>query len=109
MSAWHVAPGHHPGILEIVGPSFKISVITEAFDLTPEQSAQRVADAHILAAAQDMLSAARAAIAYDAAIQSCADDPERMSSFCTAQGENLDLLYSKWIDSARAAIAKAVP
>src|SRR5690242_16425780 len=31
----------------------------------------------------DLLAAARAAIAYDAAIASCANDPEKMASFCT--------------------------
>ena len=65
------------------------------------------ANAALIAAAPDLLDAARCAIAYDAAIQSCANDPDRMSSFCTAEGDSLDALYAAWIDAARAAIAKA--
>lgn len=41
------------------------------------------------------------ALAYDAAIQECAGDPDRMSSYCTAQGENLDELYAAWITDTR--------
>ena len=48
--------------------------------------------------------AARAAIKYDDAIRSCANDPHTMSSFCTAQGDTLDTLYSEWISKSRAAL-----
>jgi hypothetical protein len=65
--------------------------------------------AHLLAAAPDLLEAAKAAIAYDAAIQSAANDPEKMSSFCSAEGDDLDVLYARWIYLSRAAIAKAQP
>jgi hypothetical protein len=58
-------------------------------------------------AAPDLLLAARAAVAYDAAIQSAANDPNKMSSLCTAEGEDLDALYARWISLSRAAIAKA--
>lgn len=50
--------------------------------------------------------AARAAIAYDKAIQRCANDPGSMSSFCTAQGDDLDSLYAAWIKKSRAALTK---
>lgn len=36
---------------------------------------------------------ADAVIAYDKAIAACLDHPEKLSSFCTAQGEDLDMLY----------------
>jgi hypothetical protein len=49
------------------------------------------------------LNAAAAAVAYDAAIQQCADSPEKMASFCTAQGDDLDALYAHWINLARQA------
>jgi hypothetical protein len=52
---------------------------------------------------------ADSAIAYDEAIHGCANDPERMASFCTAQGDDLDALYLAWLDAARdakAALAK---
>ncbi len=40
---------------------------------------------------------ATASLAYDEAIRACADDPERMSSFCSAQGDDLDALYANWM------------
>jgi hypothetical protein len=46
--------------------------------------------------------ASDAAIAYDSAIQSCANEPERMASFCTADGDNLETLYAKFICGAQA-------
>ena len=54
-----------------------------------------------------LIDAARAAITYDAAIQACANDPARMASFCTAEGENLDALYEAWITKSRVALALA--
>lgn len=49
-------------------------------------------------------SATRAALAYDEAIRACANDPEKMASFCSAHGDNLDSLYAKWITLARLAL-----
>ena len=43
---------------------------------------------------------AAAVLAYDAAIRSCANDPEKMSSFCSAQGDDLDALYAKMLSVA---------
>lgn len=37
---------------------------------------------------------------YDKAIRSCADDPEKMSSFCTAEDDTLDDLYLQMVDWA---------
>ena len=54
-----------------------------------------------------LVAAAKAAIAYDSAIASCANDPCNMASFCTAEGDDLDSLYADWIDKSRAALAKA--
>lgn len=42
----------------------------------------------------DLISAVQR---YDAAIQACANDPEKMASFCTAQGDNLDDLYRQMV------------
>jgi len=64
------------------------------------------ADARLIAAAPDLYAAAVAAIAYDAAIHSCANDPDKMTEFGTAQGDDLDLLYADWIDKAGAGLAK---
>jgi hypothetical protein len=65
------------------------------------------ADADLIAAAPDLLEAAKAALMYDKAIRSCAYEPEKMASFCTAEGDNLDALYDAWISKASAAISKA--
>lgn len=63
--------------------------------------------AHV--AGPELLAAADAAIRYDEAIQKCAGDPGKMSSFCTAQDETLDTLYEAWITAAHAARAKLDP
>ena len=52
-----------------------------------------------------LLAACEAGVRYDAAIASCANDPDKMASYCTAQGEDLDALYFDWLNRARAAIA----
>jgi len=57
--------------------------------------------------ARELLEACKAAIAYDRAINSCADDPDKMASYCTAQSDTLDTLYDDWISKSRTAIAKA--
>lgn len=59
------------------------------------------------ATVEALIEAAEAASRYDDAIQSCANEPERMASFCTAEGDDLDFLYSDWIDKSRAALARA--
>lgn len=54
-----------------------------------------------------LLDAAEKAVAYDDAIRGCANDPRKMASFCTAEGDTLDALYDAWISAARDAIKKA--
>lgn len=54
---WKVVPGHYPGFLEIVGASFKVSIVTTATDLSFEDFCNRTRDAHIMAASKDMLLA----------------------------------------------------
>ncbi len=49
--------------------------------------------------------AAEAAIRYDKAIAICANSPKKMSSFCSAEGEDLDFLYADWISKSRAALS----
>lgn len=60
----------------------------------------------LLAERDALREAAQAALAYDSAIQSCANDPNAMSSFCTAVGDDLDTLYEAWITKSRAALAQ---
>jgi len=49
-------------------------------------------------------SACEAAIRYDEAIQRCANSPGKMSSFCTAEGDDLDFLYEDWITKSQKAL-----
>ena len=62
-----------------------------------------------LAAGDALHAAAVAAVAYDDAIQACANDPDRMSSYCSAEGDDLDTLYAAWINASRTALAKVAP
>jgi len=55
---------------------------------------------------KSVVDAALAAIAYDKAINTCADTPDAMSSYCTAQGDTLDTLYADWITKSRAVLAE---
>ena len=54
----------------------------------------------------ELLAACEAAIAYDSAIHACANDPNKMASYCSAQGDTLDALYDAWITKSLNAIAK---
>lgn len=40
---------------------------------------------------------------YDEAIHSCGNDPEKMASFCTAEGDDLDVLYFAMVNLANRA------
>jgi hypothetical protein len=55
----------------------------------------------------ELVEACRAAVRYDESIRSCANDPEKMTSFCTSAGEGLDTLYMDWMTKSREALAKA--
>ena len=59
---------------------------------------------HVFATA---LNACRFAVKYDDAIKSCGNDPDKMSTYCTAQGESLDHLYTQWQTEAKRAIELA--
>ena len=54
---WKVVDGYYPGFLEIVGASYTVSIVTSATDLTPEDYVNRTNDAHLMAAAPDLLEA----------------------------------------------------
>lgn len=58
----------------------------------------------IIAAAPLLYEAALAGQAYDRAIRKCANDPDKMASFCTAQGRDLDGLYMDWMAKIQAAM-----
>ena len=91
--------------------------MTDPFDACPLREAPEIADcldreaatrmlARFITAAPDLVAACKAAIAYDEAIRACANEPTKMASFCTAQGDTLDNLYAAWMCKARSAISK---
>lgn len=54
---WAVIDGHYPAFKEVTGPSFKLSVVMLATDLTEDDYQKRDADLHLIAAAPDLLEA----------------------------------------------------
>lgn len=57
---WKVVDGYYPGFLNIVGASYTVSIVTSATDLTIEDYVNRTNDAHLMAAAPDLLEALEA-------------------------------------------------
>ena len=60
---WRVQVGHYPGFLEIVGASFRVSVVLSATNLTWQDGMNRAADAYLMAASPLLLEAAKKAMA----------------------------------------------
>lgn len=54
---WKVVDGYYPGFLNIVGSSYTVSIVTSATDLAIEDYVNRTNDAHLMAAAPDLLEA----------------------------------------------------
>lgn len=61
---WSVANGIYPSFKKVVGPSFSISAVMFATDLTEDDYRKRNADLHLIAAAPDLLEAMKAASNY---------------------------------------------
>lgn len=59
---WQVVDGYYPGFLNIVGASYTVSIVTSATDLTLEDYVNRTNDAHLMAAAPDLLEALEKAL-----------------------------------------------
>lgn len=59
---WKVVDGYYPGFLDIVGASYTVSIVTSATDLTLEDYVNRTNDAHLMAAAPDLLEALEKAL-----------------------------------------------
>ena len=59
---WKVGDGYYPGFLYIVGASYSVSIVTSASDLTLEDYVNRTNDAHLMAAAPDLLEALEAVL-----------------------------------------------
>jgi hypothetical protein len=54
---WAVVDGYYPSFKEVTGPSFKVSAVMWATDLTEDDYQKRNADLHLIAAAPDLLEA----------------------------------------------------
>ncbi|MBP3935041.1 MAG: hypothetical protein J6D44_14405 [Pseudomonas sp.] len=65
---WKVVDGYYPGFLNIVGASYTVSIVTSATDLTLEDYVNRANDAHLMAAAPDLLEALEVMIFAAAAV-----------------------------------------
>ena len=75
---WQVVDGHYPGFREIIGPSFTISIVMLATDLTIHDRWNREADAFLIAAAPDLLAACESFVsAYPMGINKDLDEAYR--------------------------------
>ena len=79
-----------------------VKAVREIVDLRAGITAER-------AKVKALREAAEAALAYDAAIAACANSPDKMASFCTVAGDDLDALYTRWQSLSRAALATSDP
>lgn len=97
---WSVVAGYYPGMLDIVGPSFKITVVTTALDLEFKDFVARTNDCHLIAAAPDLLKTLeRIARPHDCGCVPC-------TGSCTSQ-EALQVAVDEMRELAKDAIAKA--
>jgi hypothetical protein len=82
---------------------------TDREDLKRSALTRNDANARLIAAAPELLAAAKAALAYDAAIwrrgQDGTYDTDPLGAI--AEGHDLDALYMDWRNKARDAVAKA--
>lgn len=58
---WTVVKGSYPGVIHVAGPPQPITIITTALDIDLEGSWEREANAHLIAAAPDLLEALQVA------------------------------------------------
>ena len=52
---WAVVDGYYPSFKEVTGPSFKVSAVIWATDLTEDDYQKHNADLHLIAAAPELL------------------------------------------------------
>lgn len=94
---WKVVDGYYPGFLNIVGASYTVSIVTSATDLTLEDYVNRTNDAHLMAAAPDLLEA------LDALVKINEDHNNSIQGVIgTPPGWN-----DSYLDAARKALARA--
>lgn len=92
--------GYYPGFLQIIGPSFEISVVTTATDLDFKDFVARTNDCQLIAAAPELFAALeRIARPHDCGCVPC-------TGSCTSQ-EALQITVDEMRELAKAAITKA--
>jgi len=87
-----------------------VTVTSKRVRTIPTQLTKYGKEQHALeqqAVIDELVEACNAGIAYDKALQSCGNSPDKMSSFCTALGDDLDALYMDWIKRTKQALDKA--
>lgn len=96
---WKVVDGHYPGFLSIIGAAYPVSIVTSAIDLSLDDFINRTNDAHLMAAAPDLLEA----------LEECLPclGWENDSDEEIQREHDLGNGYAELILRARAAIAKA--
>lgn len=88
-----------------LGTAIEIEQDDESIALIyPTTNDDMVHRARMMLAGNDLIEAAKAALAYDEAIQACANDHTKMATYCTAQGDDLDALYLNWISASSRAM-----
>ena len=87
---WSVTNGHYPSFKQIRGPSFKISVVMWATDLTEDDYRKRDADMHLIAAAPDLLEALNTWLKQYSAeeYEDCPEVVQTRAAIAKATGEN---------------------
>lgn len=94
---WRLQDGHYPSMKEINGPSFNITVVMSATDISFEEYLRRDADARLIAAAPDLLEA------LEDLVKSNVEHNKRVAEIV---GKPTGW-HDGYLDKGRAAIAKA--
>lgn len=94
---WKVVDGYYPGFLKIIGASYPVSIVISASDLSLEGLISRTNDAHLMAAAPDLLEA----------LEECVDELNKYRTTSHPEGHIGARDYLVKLMHARAAIAKA--
>ena len=79
-----------------------VEILRTSDSVTMLYAAARIEE--LMKQSKTLAEASEAALAYDFAIRSCANDPDKMASYCTSQGDTLDDLYLAWLTKSRFAL-----
>lgn len=108
---WTVVDGVYPSFKEVSGPSFKVSAVMWATDLTEDDYSKRTSDLHLIAAAPELLEALKS-MESRFGNEMSRHELQPTTYGCNHRAETCPLcegLVTGWkaVQAARAAIAKA--